>query len=148
MTHGPHHDPLIDTAPEAPDFLPPEPLVPALRPPRPPITFGNTVGAALRRYFHLDGRASRAEYWLFVLFTDVLCLGLLALGAVWSGFVALASFGYLALLIPLFTAGVRRLHDTGRSGHWYWLSFVPFGGLVLVALMAGRSQPHPNRYGP
>ncbi|WP_179118503.1 DUF805 domain-containing protein [Saccharothrix sp. ALI-22-I] len=128
--------------------MPPEPPAPAQRPPRPPITFNNTVGTALRKYFHLDGRASRPEYWLLVLFNDVLCLGLLALGAVWSGFGALAVVSYLGLLIPLFTAGIRRLHDTGRSGHWYWLAFLPFGSLVLIVFLAGRSQPHPNRYGP
>ncbi|MEO0862350.1 MAG: DUF805 domain-containing protein [Pseudomonadota bacterium] len=44
---------------------------------------------------------------------------------------------------------VRRLHDTGRSGWWYWISLVPFvGGLILLILLIIPSEIYKNTYGP
>lgn len=54
----------------------------------------------------------------------------------------------LALFLPGLAVTVRRLHDTGRTGHWYWISLVPFGGFVLLAFAVMDGQPHPNEWGP
>ncbi len=44
---------------------------------------------------------------------------------------------------------VRRLHDTGRSGWWYFIGFVPLiGGIVLMVFMVLDSDPDRNEYGP
>ena len=54
----------------------------------------------------------------------------------------------IVLTIPLISAGVRRLHDTGRSGCYYLLCFVPFGSIVLLIFFIEDSQQGSNEYGP
>ena len=55
----------------------------------------------------------------------------------------------LAILLPSINVSVRRLHDTGRSGWWLLLNFVPIiGPLVVTIFMLLDSQPGTNKYGP
>lgn len=54
----------------------------------------------------------------------------------------------LALLLPGLAVVVRRLHDTGRSGWWYWISLVPFVGIALLVFMFLDGQAYDNQYGP
>ncbi|GAA5216957.1 DUF805 domain-containing protein [Corallincola platygyrae] len=104
--------------------------------------------AALKNYATFAGRARRAEYWYFVLFyllsviagavIDVL-LGL--------GFVA--AIVMLGLIIPSISVCVRRLHDTGRSGWWWWIQLVPLvGPIILLIFMVQNSADAENDYGP
>ncbi len=54
----------------------------------------------------------------------------------------------LATLIPMLAAMVRRLHDTGKSGHMLWLILVCFiGGLIPLIMCIPDGQPGPNQYG-
>ena len=55
----------------------------------------------------------------------------------------------LALIIPYLSAAARRLHDTGRSGKWYFIGFVPYiGGFILLLLLVVDSQKEANQWGP
>ena len=55
----------------------------------------------------------------------------------------------LAVLIPGLAVGVRRLHDTGRSGWWLLLALIPIiGAIILIVYFAQDSQPESNEYGP
>ena len=55
----------------------------------------------------------------------------------------------LAVLIPGFAVLFRRLHDTGRSGWWWLLAFIPIiGWIVLIVFCCLDSQPGDNQYGP
>jgi len=54
----------------------------------------------------------------------------------------------LALFLPGLAVVVRRLHDTGRSGWWYLISFLPFVGVVLLVFMFMDGEPYDNQYGP
>jgi uncharacterized membrane protein YhaH (DUF805 family) len=54
----------------------------------------------------------------------------------------------LAVLVPSIAVAVRRLHDTGRSGWWLLIAFVPLiGGLVLLVFYVQDSQPGSNPFG-
>lgn len=54
----------------------------------------------------------------------------------------------LAVFLPGLAVGVRRLHDTGKSGWWMFIALVPLvGGIWLLVLMATEGQPQPNEYG-
>ncbi|WFR83174.1 DUF805 domain-containing protein [Arthrobacter sp. Y-9] len=53
----------------------------------------------------------------------------------------------LALLIPGLALRVRRLHDAGYSGWFVLLSLVPFGSVVVLALLAMESSPEGMKYG-
>lgn len=63
--------------------------------------------------------------------------------------IAVWAVAFLATIVPSIAITVRRLHDTGRSGLWYFLSFVPFiGPIWLLVLMLLGSQFYDNKYGP
>ena len=56
---------------------------------------------------------------------------------------------WFVLFIPGITVAVRRLHDTGRTGWWLLLSFVPFfGPIILLIFYLIDSDPGDNEYGP
>ncbi|MCL1495798.1 MAG: DUF805 domain-containing protein [Pseudanabaena sp. Salubria-1] len=108
---------------------------------------------ALRKYKDFDGRSKRNEYWYFVLFNFLITLvlgiidGVLRLTLPGSGFGLLGGLYSLAILVPAVAAGIRRLHDTGRSGWWLLIAFVPFvGAIVLIVFLASESQPERNQY--
>ena len=103
----------------------------------------------LERFAQFSGRAGRAEYWWFVLANFIITLVLSALSRA-SWLFAVVSLGYsIAVLVPSIAVGIRRLHDTGRSGWWLLIILVPLVGIiVLVVFLATDGAPGPNRYGP
>lgn len=101
------------------------------------------------KYAQFDGRARRQEYWMFFLIN----LGIAIAIAIVEGLigVTMGIIGLLyalAVLVPSIAAGVRRLHDTDRSGWWMLLGFVPLIGLALIVLLALEGTQGPNQYGP
>lgn len=98
-------------------------------------------------YADFNGRARRKEYWMFILFNMVASWVLTLLG----GLIKCPWIGYLyslAVLIPSLAVLVRRLHDTGRSGWWFFICFVPIIGWIwLLVLMCLDSQPETNNWG-
>jgi len=107
----------------------------------------------LKKYAVFSGRSRRKEYWYFVLFNFLISLvlgfidGLIGLRIGDSGMGLLGGLYSLAVLIPGIAVGVRRLHDTGRSGWWLLLSFIPIvGTIVLIVFLASGSQPGQNQY--
>jgi uncharacterized membrane protein YhaH (DUF805 family) len=107
-----------------------------------------------RKYAVFSGRARRSEYWFFILFTAIVGI----VGSVLDGLFGIRSGDYstgpiqgllqLALLLPSLAVGVRRLHDTDRSGWWLLISLIPIiGWIVLIVFFVQDSQPA-NRYGP
>jgi uncharacterized membrane protein YhaH (DUF805 family) len=111
---------------------------------------------ALLRYFEFSGRSTRRQFWMFQLTALFVCfvaafLDMAAAGRstdpLRPGF--FLAFAVIFHLLPQVTVTVRRLHDSGRSGWWYWLNFVPFGGLVILAWTGfSPSEPGENAYGP
>jgi uncharacterized membrane protein YhaH (DUF805 family) len=102
----------------------------------------------LVKYAAFNGRATRAEFWTYSLlqFVVAVILWTLAFAAGIFGWVLLVIWG-LATFIPTLAVSWRRLHDTGRSGAWWLLSFVPFGGIVLIIFYLIGSDGD-NQYGP
>ncbi len=102
----------------------------------------------LQKYAVFSGRASRSEFWLFSLVHAVI-LGVLAtisLQAQW--FIYVYGLYALALIIPVLAVTVRRLHDTGRSGWWWFIGAIPvIGWIILIVFLVGSSD-HDNIYGP
>ena len=51
------------------------------------------------------------------------------------------SLASLALLLPNLAVGVRRLHDTGRSGWWLLIALIPvIGEIILIVFYVQDSQ--------
>lgn len=125
------------------------------------MSFVDSVRLCLSdKYFTFSGRASRSEFWWFYL-ASVLVLMVCAVGEgvvlalykeeggmIYLLLLLLLVMAMLALVIPSIAVSVRRLHDTGRSGWWYLLNFVPYvGGIVLLVFFLLPSDPNENEYG-
>ena len=66
-----------------------------------------------------------------------------------SIFVVLVVIYGLAVLLPGIAVGIRRLHDTDKSGWWLLIGLIPLVGIiVLIVFFATDGQPGPNQYGP
>jgi uncharacterized membrane protein YhaH (DUF805 family) len=106
----------------------------------------------LKKYVEFDGRASRKEYWMFTFMNTLVYVVVSfvagavlpqSLGGVVTGLYA------LAILLPSIAVGIRRLHDTNRSGWWLLIGIIPFiGALVLLVFFVLDSTPGANEYGP
>ena len=138
--------------------------------------FKDAVRTCIReKYFTLSGRATRSEYWWFILFQwsvlialflvmllffglDDSLVGGSATGMETAGIVSLVVLGivFLFFFIPAIAAQVRRFHDRNLSGWWVLaiiiLSNVPLVGFVasIVGLVITvlRGTDGDNKYGP
>jgi uncharacterized membrane protein YhaH (DUF805 family) len=140
---------------------------PGSRPPLELPLYGASWAEAMRRfllkYATFRGRASRSEFWWWVLTAfvasnalDVLSglttggrdpmdvAGRFAVVDIWSGISAVLE---LAVFIPSLAVSWRRLHDTDRSGTWTFINFIPIlGQIVYVIMTASRSRPSGARF--
>lgn len=97
----------------------------------------------LKKYAVFNGRSHRKEFWMFVLIN--LIIGVV-LGWVSE---ALASIYSLAVLLPAIGVSIRRLHDTGKTGWWLLLHFIPvIGTIILIIFFVQDSDEGANEYGP
>lgn len=110
--------------------------------------------SVLKQYAVFSGRARRKEYWYFVLFNVIAGFILGFIDGITGMFNAEAGIGLLgiiyslAVIIPSIAVAVRRLHDTGRSGWWLLIGFIPLiGALVLLVFFIFDSQSGENQYG-
>lgn len=114
----------------------------------------NQYLSVLKKYFVLQGRARRSEYWMFVLVNLLISIALTAVDAVLIKslrlpFGILSAIYTIGIICPSFCVGVRRLHDVGRSGWWLLIALIPLiGALVLLIFSVLDSQPADNKYGP
>ena len=105
-----------------------------------------TIVSTLKKSFSFKGRATRKEFWLFWLFTFIvhLLLGVVALllagsvlGTIWG---ILSLIVCIALLFPYISVAVRRFHDLGLSGFWFWY-LNPFGlPVIFVVYLLGLDK--------
>ncbi|KEO52725.1 DUF805 domain-containing protein [Thioclava pacifica] len=96
------------------------------------------VKVCFRKYATFKGRASRSEYWWFILFVAIASvIGEFAEGAMGSDGAAINGVIAIATFMPSISAQVRRIHDTNRSGWWvggYWL--LSSGGGAYIGYLA------------
>lgn len=103
---------------------------------------------ALKKYAEFGGRAQRMEFWMFVLFNILISIGLECVDWFLTGGILSMLYG-VAVLLPSIAVAIRRLHDTGRSGFWILMWFVPvIGWIVLLVFYCQDSTPGDNAFGP
>ena len=109
---------------------------------------------ALSQYADFSGRARRKEYWMFVLFNMIFALLAMTLDNLLG--IAMKEIGYgplyglyaIAMIIPGFAVGIRRLHDVGKSGWMLFILFIPLVGVIwLLILLCSDSQTEENKWG-
>ncbi|MBQ2950729.1 MAG: DUF805 domain-containing protein [Prevotella sp.] len=98
--------------------------------------FLEAIKTCFGKFMTFGGRARRSEFWWFCLLNFIIgCIPFV--GWIWG----------LIVLIPSIAVGIRRLHDTGRSGWWYLLVLVPLVNLLLIYFFICDSQAGSNEYG-
>lgn len=109
---------------------------------------------AMKKYVVFSGRARRAEYWMFYLFTlifgvvAIILDNALGLANEETGYGILYVLFGLAVALPYLSVTVRRLHDVGKSGWWIFINLIPIvGSIWLFILTVTDSQPFENQYG-
>jgi uncharacterized membrane protein YhaH (DUF805 family) len=118
--------------------------------------FTDAVRICLQKYADFSGRGRRPEYWYFALFNLLVGIAAGILDAILgtdfdsrSGSGLISLLATLALLLPSLAAGVRRLHDTSRSGWWILIGLIPIiGWILLIYWDVQPGQPESNQYGP
>jgi len=107
------------------------------------MDFKQAVLRCLRdKYADFNGRASRPEFWWFVLATVIVSLVLNILHLSIIGLLV-----NLALIVPSFAVGARRLHDIGKSGWFQLVWLIPFIGWILLIYWLVQPSAGPNAYG-
>ena len=129
-------------------------------------SFGQAVTRFFRKYATFSGRASRSEYWWWTLASVIVSAVLygLMMGLGFSGAtptetggvapgpmfgIAAALYGLwaLAIVVPSLALIWRRLHDTNRSGGFFFLALIPFvGSIILLVFMLLDSDPAGARF--
>jgi uncharacterized membrane protein YhaH (DUF805 family) len=132
------------------------------------MSFAAAVRTCFQKYATFEGRAKRSEFWWWMLF-QTLVTGVVAIIGVAFGiaagtgnssgqvngplvviggiFYVLAILLGIALLVPTYAVGCRRLHDRGMSGWLQLLTLVPCGNIALLVLWIMGGTPGPNTYG-
>jgi uncharacterized membrane protein YhaH (DUF805 family) len=117
----------------------------------------------LRQYADRAGRTRRKECWTFTLVSLIISIVLATLVVLatrdgvlnFDGNSGVLILGLLAgpytstVLLPSWAVGVRRLHDTGRSGWWLLIGLIPLiGWIVIIVFLAIAGEGQSNAYGP
>jgi uncharacterized membrane protein YhaH (DUF805 family) len=98
------------------------------------MTFSQAISSCMSKYGTFKGRASRSEFWWFVLFQFLVFAAVAMLN---EKLLALVQIG---LLLPYLAVGARRLHDIGRTGWWQLIGLSGIGLLVLIYWWVQESE--------
>ena len=100
-------------------------------------------------YANFRGRARRKEYWMFFLFNVLFVFVTTAIDLVLGIFPLLYVIYILAIIVPSIAVFVRRMHDVGKSGWWFFIGFIPIIGTIwLLVLLFTDGVTGENSYGP
>lgn len=115
------------------------------------MKFTESVKTVYSKYATFSGRATRSEYWWFVLllYATILCAVLLGVATgIDKPILALIGIFVAISFIPIVALRVRRLHDIGKSGWWIFLGLVPYIGGFILFLFSVIGSDGENEYGP
>ena len=124
--------------------------------------FTAAIRSGFDHYVKFDGRASRSAYWWWALFVFIVGIvanvldGVFGLqqfrefnGQMYAAGGVISGLATLALLLPNLSVTIRRLHDTDRSGWWWFIVIIPVvGWIIYLSFMIARGTPGPTRFGP
>lgn len=101
----------------------------------------------LKQYCDFSGRATRTEFWMFVLFNIIFSILFSVIGA-YMDIMWLQGVYSIAVLLPGLAVTVRRMHDIGKSGWMILVSLIPLvGSIWLLVLEWQPSQSGTNKWG-
>ncbi|MDK9706726.1 MAG: DUF805 domain-containing protein [Desulforhopalus sp.] len=104
------------------------------------MTFFQAIEKCFKKYADFNGRASRPEFWWWVLFAFLLSWGGQRINQ------SLGSILSLITLLPSLAVAARRLHDIGRSGWWQLVGLIPVLGWLVMIFWCVQPSEGPNQY--
>ena len=117
------------------------------------MDFQTSIKTCFNKFAVFSGRASRSEFWFFVLFG--------ILGGIIASIIDVMILDYpfeengpinlifsVALIVPSLSVAARRLHDINKSGWWQLLWITIIGGILLIIWHATEGENKKNKFGP
>ena len=117
------------------------------------MDFQTSIKTCFNKFAVFSDRASRSEFWFFVLFGF--------LGGIIAVIIDVMILGYpfeengpinlifsVALIVPSISVAARRLHDINKSGWWQLLWITIIGGILLIIWHATEGENKKNKFGP
>lgn len=106
----------------------------------------------LKKYGVFRGRASRTEFWMFVLISLIITAAIEVVfhftGSTSLVLIIISYLFTLVTILPFLAVTARRLHDVGKSGMWIFFFFAPIvGPIVLLVLLCKQGDAGPNDFG-
>lgn len=114
--------------------------------------FVEAIKKGFKGYVVWNARSTRSEYWWWTLFAFIVAvvsslIDSALFGSEMGGFGLLGTITSLVLFLPGLSVFIRRLHDTDRTGWWFWIVFIPIVGfIVLLVFMLLPSKMGPTRW--
>ena len=105
------------------------------------MTFGESIKTCFSKYAAFEGRATRSEFWRWILFVVLASAVTGLLGNMISGLFS------LVVLLPGIAVTARRLHDIDRSGWWQLIGVIPLIGWIVMIVSCCQEAKEPNRFG-
>ena len=110
------------------------------------MSFMDAVKSGIGKSFSFRGRASRSEYWWWILASvlfQIICAIIALLGNI-----GIAAIFPVLLIPPTTTVIVRRLHDVEKSGWFFLIVLIPIVGILyLIYLFIQEGNMSENIYG-
>ena len=103
------------------------------------MTFFESIRECLIKYAEFNGRASRSEFWWFMLFVTLVASALMLINE------TVSNIFMVAILLPFLAVGTRRLRDSGKDPWWQLFLLVPVGGIVLLGFLWAMPPASPIR---
>jgi uncharacterized membrane protein YhaH (DUF805 family) len=114
------------------------------------MTFVEAIKSGFSNYANFSGRSPRSALWWWILFQCLVMLATIAIDLALFGLqtsTPVTSLAGLALCLPGWAVGVRRLHDIGRSGWWWLIGLIPIvGWIILIVWYCKPGEPGTNQY--
>jgi uncharacterized membrane protein YhaH (DUF805 family) len=119
------------------------------------LNFFEAIKICLKKYFIINGRASRSEYW----FLQLLFAPFAIYVGYWSDPVStgtmdppllyiLSTIIVIILFIPAITSQIRRFHDRDKSGWFILVNIIPIvGWIIALVMLLDKGTPGKNRFG-
>ena len=116
---------------------------------RPPekVGFVDAIKDFFARYADFKGRTCRSGYWWVVLANFIIGGVLGAIGETVPALSFLNGLYVLAIIIPSIALAVRRLHDVGKKGTYYWMILIPLVGGILLLVQYVKESAGDNEWG-
>ena len=106
------------------------------------MTFGESIRTCFAKYADFGGRATRSEFWWWVLFNLIVSMALDVVDHRLSLAFAILTF------LPYVAVTTRRLHDTGRNGWWQLIGIIPIVGWIIVIYWLAQQGATDRRIDP